>query len=110
MEMPREKLVNRGTDALTNEELLAILLRTGTKGKHVLELSKEILEKFTPKNLNNIHQLTKIKGVSTSKASIIIATFEIAKRFHQQNLKQEVFDSSKKVYENSTIRSYYYWK
>lgn len=99
MEMPREKLVDRGTNALTNEELLAILLRTGTKGKPVLDLSKEILEKFTPKTLNNIQQLTKIKGVSTSKASIIIAAFEIAKRFHQQNLKQEIFDSPKKVYE-----------
>lgn len=97
--MPREKLVDRGTNALTNEELLAILLRTGTKGKPVLDLSKEILEKFTPKTLNNIQQLTKIKGVSTSKASIIIAAFEIAKRFHQQNLKQEIFDSPKKVYE-----------
>lgn len=99
MEMPREKLVDRGTNALTNEELLAILLRTGTKGKPVLDLSKEILNKFTPKTLNNINQLTKIKGISTSKASIIIAAFEIAKRFHQQNLKQEIFDSPKKVYE-----------
>ena len=97
--MPREKLVNRGVNALTNEELLAILLRTGTKGKPVLDLSKEILNKFTPKTLNNIYQLTKINGISTSKASIIIAAFEIAKRFHQQNLRQEVFDSPKKVYD-----------
>ncbi len=99
MELPREKLAKRGIHALTNEELLAILLRTGTKGKHVLTLAEEILQHFTPKNLNNIYQLTKIKGISTSKASIIIAAFELAKRFHEQNIITKELDSPEKVYE-----------
>ena len=52
-ELPREKLIKFGPETLTEVELLAIILRTGTKEKNVLELSREILSNFT---INQVSQ------------------------------------------------------
>ena len=81
-EMPREKLAERGVDNLKDSEFLAILLRTGVKGKNVLEISKSILKKF-PKNkllCLDFEVLSKIKGIGNSKACLLLASFELAKR------------------------------
>ena len=43
---PREKLLERGADSLTDPELLAIILRTGVKGKSAVDLARELLEPF----------------------------------------------------------------
>ena len=45
-ERPREKLLARGPDALTNPELIAILLRTGRRGMNVIEVARELLDKY----------------------------------------------------------------
>ena len=47
VERPREKLIEKGPENLKDEELLAILLRTGTKEKNVLDLARKILRKFS---------------------------------------------------------------
>ena len=53
VDLPREKLAKSGISALRDEELLAIVLRTGYKGKNVLQLAKEILKKYSkPINFN----------------------------------------------------------
>ncbi|KAB2908088.1 MAG: DNA repair protein RadC [Ignavibacteriales bacterium] len=83
-EMPREKAQRLGIGALTDSELLAIILRTGTKGKGVIELSKEMIEKAGGLNelASKSHGYFKneFNGIGRDKAITIAALFEIAKR------------------------------
>ena len=69
---PREKLLKRGADALTNRELIAILLRTGVRGKNAVEVGGEILEKY--KTLSGLtrtsaSELRKIRGIGLRQSS-----------------------------------------
>lgn len=80
---PREKLLKKGAEYLTDSELLAIILRTGNKSESVNELSNRILKRIGGvKNLKNmtINTLTQIEGIKLGKASSILASFELAKR------------------------------
>lgn len=80
---PREKAIKYGFESLSDNELLAIILRTGTKEKNVLLLSQDIINYF-----GGIEELSKvtfkslliIKGIGTSKALEILSCLEIAKR------------------------------
>ena len=79
---PREKLVAKGVEALKNEELLAILLGSGIQGKDVRKLAKEIVamldkgfDELTLSKLCNIH------GLGIAKASQILASIELSKRY-----------------------------
>jgi DNA repair protein RadC len=82
VERPREKLVVNGPQNLKDEELLAILLRTGREGKNVLDLSKQILQKYPKKRFLKMKydDLIKIKGINSGKASTILAGIELTKR------------------------------
>jgi DNA repair protein RadC len=82
IEMPREKLVKYGPGKLKDEELLAILLRTGPKGSGVMELSKKLLKDFKGVSLANasVTDLVKIKGLGEAKACEIVAVFELGRR------------------------------
>ena len=82
-ELPRERLINVGETNLTNEELLSIILRTGTKNMNVKEVSNNILSSINNINdLNNIslNELSKIKGVGLVKAVTLKASVELGKR------------------------------
>ncbi|MBD9085127.1 JAB domain-containing protein [bacterium] len=83
---PIERLIQKGSDSLSNEELLAILIRTGTKGKSSKELASNILSSIKNiqelKNLN-FKQLTQIDGIGPSKAAILLSTIELSKRMNQ---------------------------
>lgn len=86
---PRERLVNFGAKALSNSELLAILIRTGTNQKSALELASEILAKLGGMRgltHSEIAELKTIKGIGESKACQIIASLELAKRINNQPL------------------------
>jgi len=81
---PREKLVTRGMDSLSNIELLAILINTGTKGNSAIDIAKEILSK-SGQNLLELSKLTlidflKIKGMGEKKAVTLLAALELGKR------------------------------
>jgi len=83
-EQPREKLVNNGAEALSNAELLAILLHTGHKNKSALELAKDIL-RLAGNNLSelgkiNADQLQRLHGVGAAKAVSVLAAMELARR------------------------------
>jgi len=82
IERPREKLISKGPQNLKDEELLAILLGTGVKGKNVLEVAKQILNKYSKKRLLKLtyEDLSKIKGIGPAKACIILASIELVKR------------------------------
>ena len=81
-EQPREKLMEKGVENLRDNELMAILLRTGIEGKNVLKVSEEILKKFPKKKLLSLdfEKLSKIKGIGEGKACLLLAAFELTKR------------------------------
>lgn len=81
---PREKLLSKGASSLSNAELIAILIGSGTKNISALELSKEILH-LSDNNINSlgkksIPELIKHKGIGTAKAITIVAALELGKR------------------------------
>jgi len=82
IERPREKLILKGPQNLKDEELLAILLRTGIEGKNVLEIAKQILRKYSKKRILKMtyQDLMKIKGINSAKACTILASIELIKR------------------------------
>ena len=94
---PREKLLQRGPGALTDAELLALLLRTGIQGKNVVALAQELLEQFngiagllhTP-----AEALKTIKGLGPAKRAELVAVLELARRALAEQLKtREIFDT-----------------
>lgn len=79
---PREKLIKYGPNKLSNSELLAIILSTGTKSKNAIQLANHILKQVGSKNLPNasVADLQKIKGLGTAKTTKIVSGFELSKR------------------------------
>ncbi len=80
---PRERLVEKGAENLNDQELIAILLRTGLKGRSVVDVSEDLLLKFgSPGNLTRVslEDLRQIKGVGRDKAVTLKAAFELARR------------------------------
>lgn len=80
---PREKLLQRGIEALTDTELLAILLASGTRDQSAIDLAREMLETVggLPQLAQaNVAELTGFKGVGKAKAITIITAFEIGRR------------------------------
>ncbi|AXM89626.1 MULTISPECIES: RadC family protein [Anoxybacillus] len=85
-ERPRERLLSEGPQSLSNQELLAILLRTGTKQYSVLTLAQHLLTHFEGlRQLKDatIEEMTSIKGIGKTKAIQIIAALELGRRVHQ---------------------------
>lgn len=105
VDRPREKLLKYGSNKLSTTELLAILLRTGIKGKNVVELSNQILKLFGTEKIQHItvNDLKKIKGLGSVKSAEIIACIELGKRLltSKQPLiaisPQAIFESLKDI-------------
>lgn len=91
-ERPREKLLKYGADSLSDEELLAILIATGTQKKNAIELSREILNTFSDYELCSvtIEELSKIDGIKTAKAASIIAALNFSRRIDQKIVRKEI--------------------
>jgi DNA repair protein RadC len=101
-ERPREKLLARGPDALTNPELIAILLRTGRRGMNVIEVARELLDKyksFAELSRCSVKELRAIKGIGPAKALELVAAFNLGKRFAQEPLFQQKLDSPELIHE-----------
>ena len=78
---PREKLAAKGPEALSDSELLAILLGSGVKGKDVFQVARSVLRKLDKdKGKIGIKALVSIEGVGFAKACQIVASFELARR------------------------------
>ena len=80
---PRERLIKFGPSSLSNQELLAIILKTGTKNKSVFELSNDILKElneFGDLKDYSVNLLLEIKGIGIAKACEVIASIELGKR------------------------------
>ena len=82
-ERPRERLREAGARALSNAELIAILLRTGVKGESVLDMSSHLLSRLggiAGMGRVSYRQLCAVKGISEAKACQILAAFELGRR------------------------------
>ncbi len=83
---PRERIIHNGPQSLSNRELLAILLRTGSQRESVLQLAGRVLEKFEGlRNIKgaSIEEITQIKGIGEAKAAQIFAAVELGRRLNQ---------------------------
>lgn len=85
---PREKLTLRGAQNLSDAELIAILLRTGKKGKSVISIAQEIIS--THRNLailasKTLSDLMKMDGIGKDKAATLLAAFELSRRIESQS-------------------------
>jgi len=92
-ERPRERLVKYGADALANEELLSIILKTGTKKYSSKEVAGNLLSKI--KNIQNlkeisINNLKEIEGIGTVKAIELKAIIELGKRIYEDITYEEI--------------------
>lgn len=86
---PREKLLKKGAGALSNSELLAILLRTGTQGTSAIDLARKILKKFsTFRNMSHTdaRDWKEFKGLGGAKIAHIQAALEIGRRYRQDDV------------------------
>ncbi len=98
---PREKLAAKGAESLKNDELLAILLGSGVQGKDVRKLAKEIISMMDSDFDNlTLDKLCDIHGLGPAKASQLLASIELSKRYLIQNNKritssQDVYDELK---------------
>jgi len=104
-ERPREKLLARGADALSNAELIAILLRTGRRGMNVIDVARELLDKyksFAELSRCSAKELRAVKGIGPAKALELVAAFNLGKRlgkrFTQEPLSQQKLDSPELIY------------
>jgi len=83
---PREKLLKKGARALTNSELLAILLRTGIKGSSAIDLARKVMKKFgTFRNMLHVdvRDWKEFKGIGNAKVAHIQSALEIGRRFRE---------------------------
>lgn len=98
---PRERFQRHGAESLSDTELLAIILRTGTKGENVLDLANRIISKIGLKNLfdSTIEELTEIKGIGRDKSIQILTVFELAKRSNIAKENIEKIVSAKSVFD-----------
>ena len=103
-DQPREKLRDKGKDALSDTELVAILIGSGSRNESAVDLSKRILASVD-NNLNalgkrTIKQLMAFKGIGEAKAITIAAAMELGRRRRGEDaLKKEVITSSTSVFE-----------
>lgn len=90
---PREKFLLKGVSALSDSELIAILLRTGNRNESVLDLSKRVLalSKNSLNELSNISidQLLKINGIGKTKAITMMVAFELGRRCRAEKISQK---------------------
>lgn len=92
-ERPRERLLKLGSEALSSQEILALILGRGIKGESVIVTAQKLLTKFG--NLRNlasasVEELTQIKGIGPAKAAQIKATFELGKRLEDSSSEGKI--------------------
>ncbi len=103
-DQPREKLALKGKDALSDAELIAILIGSGSRNESAVQLSKRILQS-ADNNLNalgklSIAQLTEFKGIGDAKAITIVAAMELGRRRREEEAQVlKKITSSRSVFE-----------
>ncbi|MBF4694864.1 RadC family protein [Fusibacter ferrireducens] len=92
-ERPREKMMMYGEQALSNAELLAIILRTGTAKKSAIDVAHDLIEKcpadFSDLNQFSLEELCEIEGIGPSKACQILSSLELGRRIQRSSFKSK---------------------
>lgn len=99
-EQPRERLASQGARSLTTAELVAVLLRTGTRSRNVLELSRYILRQTTLRQMEqmSVQELSEINGIGPAKAVTLMAAIELGRRYQAElSDVRPLFNTPKKV-------------
>lgn len=99
---PREKLIARGATALTDAELIGILLRTGLPGANAVQVATQLLGRY--QSLNGLSRCTvdeiaQIAGIGPAKAVQLVAAFGLGQRLARETLSREKIDTPELVYE-----------
>lgn len=97
---PRERFLEFGAESLSEAELLAILLRTGTKNENVIELSHRLIATHGISKLFDctIKELEEIKGIGVGKAMQILTISELGKRINSKKIQKDKITSAKDVF------------
>ena len=116
-ERPRERLIEFGASNLSDKEILAILLKCGTKNKNVNEIALELLNMYPIEKLSSltINELKKIKGIGDVKAIEFLAAIELGKRIFVRKKKEllklenpkDIWEESKYLF-NGLKQEYFY--
>jgi DNA repair protein RadC len=99
---PREKLMRQGAGALSESELIAILLRTGMVGANAIDVARELLRRYgslTSVSRRGYKELAEVKGIGPAKALQLAAAFELGKRLAQEGPTGGRLDSPDMIYE-----------
>src|SRR3989339_1600640 len=97
---PRERLIKSGASALSDAEILALILKIGNKEENVIELSQRLIAKFGLEKLSNcsLQELQQIRGIGKAKACEILAAFELAKRAKMHYSERRIIRSPLDVF------------
>jgi len=97
---PRERFLENGPEALSDAELMAIILRTGTKEENVVEMSNRLISEYKLENLFDcsLKELQEIKGIGPSKAIEILTISELGKRYSKRKNPIKKITSAKDVF------------
>ncbi len=101
-ERPREKLLGRGAAALTDSELIAILLRTGLPGANAVEVARQLLERYSSlSGLSrcSVKEIASIPGIGPAKAIQLVAAFGLGQRLANERLSRRKLDSPELVHD-----------
>jgi DNA repair protein RadC len=101
-ERPREKLLSRGVSALSDAELIAILLRTGTRGANVIVVAEQLLQRFgsfAGLARAPVLELAKVKGIGLAKGIQLAASFAVGARLAAERIRNEPIDNPQTVYD-----------
>ncbi len=98
---PRERFLKHGPEALSDAELFAIILRTGTINENVIDMSNRLIAEYGLDKLFecSLKELQKIKGIGPSKAMQILAMAELGKRYSQSKNPIKKISSAKDVFD-----------
>ena len=99
---PREKLIARGASALTDAELIAILLRTGLPGANAVDVAARLLERYGSLgglSRCTVDEISDISGIGPAKAVQLVAAFGLGQRLARETLQREKIDSPELVYQ-----------
>jgi len=98
---PRERFIKYGPETLSDSELFAIILRTGTLNENVIDVSNRLIKEYGLNNLFDcsLKELQKIKGIGPSKAMQILAMSELGKRYSQAKNPIKKITSAKDVFD-----------
>ncbi|MFQ5531513.1 MAG: DNA repair protein RadC [Candidatus Nanoarchaeia archaeon] len=98
---PRERFLKQGPEALSDSELFAIILRTGTLDENVVDMSNRLIAEYGLDKLFDcsLKELQKIKGIGPSKAMQILSMSELGKRYSNSKNTVKFLSSANKVFE-----------